>query len=101
MSAAPSSPGGTPSPDAAPPATRPHVRVVRGAPDDVELAALVAGLVAAASEAGTLLGSMGHGHANPAAVKNAMYDVITAHFNGEYDSRQAAEELVNAVEGAQ
>lgn len=55
----------------------------------------------AASEAGTLLGSMGHGHANPAAVKNAMYDVITAHFNGEYDSRQAAEELVNAVEGAQ
>lgn len=53
MSAAPSSPGGTPSPDAAPPATRPHVRVVRGAPDDVELAALVAGLVAAASEAGT------------------------------------------------
>ena len=40
-------------------------------------------------------------HANPAAVKNAMYDVITAHFNGEYDSQQAAEELVNAVEGAQ
>lgn len=26
---------------------RPHVQVVRGAPDDVELAALVAGLVAA------------------------------------------------------
>lgn len=55
----------------------------------------------AASEAGTLLGSMAHGHANPAAVKNAMYDVITAHFNGEYDSKQAAEELANAVEGAQ
>ena len=55
----------------------------------------------AASEAGTLLGSMGHGHANPAAVKNAMYDVITAHFNGEYDSATAAEELAAAVEGAQ
>ena len=55
----------------------------------------------AASEAGTLLGSMGHGHANPAAVKNAMYDVITAHFNGEYDSKQAAEELANAVAAAQ
>ena len=55
----------------------------------------------AASEAGTLLGSMGHGHANPAAVKNAMYDVITAHFNGEYDSKQAAEELAAAVEAAQ
>lgn len=54
----------------------------------------------AAAEKGTLLGSMGHGHANPAAVKNAMYDVITAHFNGEYDSKQAAEELVNAVEAA-
>ncbi|WP_255471046.1 ABC transporter substrate-binding protein [Paracoccus sp. M683] len=57
--------------------------------------------LAAAAEAGTLLGSMGHGHANPAAVKNAMYDVITAHFNGEYDSATAAEELVAAVEAAQ
>jgi len=33
------------APDAAP---APHVQVVRGTPDDVELAALVAGLVAAA-----------------------------------------------------
>ena len=40
-------------------------------------------------------------HANPAAVKNAIYDVVTAHFNGEYDSKKAAEELVAAVEGAQ
>ncbi|MFV0293712.1 MAG: ABC transporter substrate-binding protein [Paracoccus sp. (in: a-proteobacteria)] len=56
--------------------------------------------LAAAAEAGTLLGSMGHGHANPAAVKNAMYDIITAHFNGEYDSAQAAEEMLNAVESA-
>lgn len=57
--------------------------------------------LAAASEAGTLLGSMAHGHANPAAVKNAIYDVVTAHFNGEYDSTQAAEELASAVEAAQ
>ena len=57
--------------------------------------------LAAASESGALLGSMGHGHANPASVKNAMYDVITAHFNGEYDSAAAAEEMVNAVEAAQ
>lgn len=46
---------GTPAPGAAQPVDargtgRPHVRVVRGAPDDVELAALVAGLVAAASD---------------------------------------------------
>jgi glucose/mannose transport system substrate-binding protein len=51
-----------------------------------------------AAEQGTLFGSMAHGHANPAAVKNAMYDVITAHFNGEYDAQTAAEELVTAVE---
>jgi glucose/mannose transport system substrate-binding protein len=52
----------------------------------------------AASASGNLFGSMAHGHANPASVKNAMYDVITAQFNGEYDSAQAVEELVSAVE---
>ena len=45
--------------------------------------------LAAASESGNLFGSMAHGHANPASIKNAMYDVITAHFNGEYDSETA------------
>ncbi len=53
--------------------------------------------LAAAASSGNLLGSMAHGHANPAGVKNAMYDVITAHFNGEYDSETAVEELVDAV----
>jgi len=57
--------------------------------------------LAAANEAGTLFGSFAHGHASPAAVKNAIYDVVTAHFNGEYDSETAVEELVFAVEGAQ
>lgn len=57
--------------------------------------------LAAASENGTLVGSIAHGHANRAAVKNAIYDVVTAHFNGEYDAVKAAEELVNAVEAAQ
>jgi glucose/mannose transport system substrate-binding protein len=57
--------------------------------------------LAAASESGNLFGSMAHGHANPAAVKNAMYDVITAQFNGEYDSATAVTELVSAVEIAQ
>ncbi|MGI9488490.1 MAG: ABC transporter substrate-binding protein [Geminicoccaceae bacterium] len=56
--------------------------------------------LAEANEKGTLFGSMAHGHAAPAAVKNAVYDVVTAHFNGEYDSATAVEELVNAVEGA-
>ncbi len=54
--------------------------------------------LAEASENGTLFGSMAHGHANRASVKNAMYDVITAHFNGEYDSETAVEEMVTAVE---
>jgi glucose/mannose transport system substrate-binding protein len=57
--------------------------------------------LAEANANGTLLGSMAHGHAAPAAVKQAMYDVITAHFNGEYDAAQAAEELANAVASAQ
>ncbi|KZB60129.1 sugar ABC transporter substrate-binding protein [Thalassospira profundimaris] len=57
--------------------------------------------LAAANKKGTLFGSMAHGHSVPAGVKNAMYDVITAHFNGEYDAETAVEELVNAVESAQ
>jgi glucose/mannose transport system substrate-binding protein len=57
--------------------------------------------LAEANANGMLFGSMAHGHANPAAVKNAMYDVVTAHFNGEYDAETAAAELVTAVEIAQ
>lgn len=53
--------------------------------------------LAAAASSGNLFGSMAHGHASPAAVKNAIYDVVTAHFNGEYDSGTAVEELVDAV----
>lgn len=54
--------------------------------------------LAAAASSGNLFGSMAHGHANPASIKNAIYDVITAHFNGEYDSETAVLELVDAVE---
>ena len=56
--------------------------------------------LAEASEKGTLMGSMAHGHAAPAAVKNAVYDVVTKHFNGELDSEAAVKELVTAVEAA-
>ncbi|PSL19340.1 ABC transporter substrate-binding protein [Shimia abyssi] len=56
--------------------------------------------LADANANGRLHGSAAHGHANPAAVKNAIYDVVTAHFNGEFDSATAAEEMVNAVESA-
>ncbi|MEM7258818.1 MAG: ABC transporter substrate-binding protein [Pseudomonadota bacterium] len=53
--------------------------------------------LAAAASSGNLFGSMAHGHANPAGIKNAIYDVVTAHFNGEYDSETAVMELVDAV----
>jgi glucose/mannose transport system substrate-binding protein len=56
--------------------------------------------LAEASTKGTLVGSIAHGHANKAAVKNAIYDVVTAHFNGEYDAATAAANLVSAVEAA-
>jgi glucose/mannose transport system substrate-binding protein len=55
----------------------------------------------AASASGNLFGSMAHGHANPASVKNAMYDVITAEFNGEFDAETATGEMVSAVELSQ
>ena len=54
--------------------------------------------LAAAAGSGNLFGSMAHGHSAPASVKNAIYDVITAHFNGEYDAATAASELQSAVE---
>ena len=44
---------------------------------------------------------MAHGHANRASVKNAFYDVITAHFNGEFDAETAVDELVTAISIAQ
>ena len=58
--------------------------------------------LAEANSAGKLFGSMAHGHAAPAAVKNATYDVITAAFNGEYaDGATAAAALAEAVAAAQ
>lgn len=56
--------------------------------------------LAEANANGSLFGSMAHGHAVPAGIKNAIYDVVTAHFNGEYDAETAAQELVKAVEAA-
>ncbi|HRW15050.1 MAG: carbohydrate ABC transporter substrate-binding protein [Rhodobacteraceae bacterium] len=55
----------------------------------------------AANDSGNLFGSMAHGYAVPAAVKNAIFDVVTAQLNGEYDSETAVSELVSAVEISQ
>lgn len=58
--------------------------------------------LAEANTSGKLFGSMAHGHAAPASVKNALYDVVTAAFNGEYaDGAAAATALAAAVAAAQ
>ena len=54
--------------------------------------------LAEANTANSLFGSMAHGHAAPAAIKNAVYDVVTQHFNGELSSEEAAQELANSIE---
>lgn len=56
--------------------------------------------LAEANTNGSLFGSMAHGHANPASVKNAIYDVVTRQFNGELSSEEAVTELKAAVEAA-
>ncbi|WP_198082707.1 ABC transporter substrate-binding protein [Variovorax sp. E3] len=53
--------------------------------------------VAEASQAHTLVGSMAHGHAVPASIKNAFYDVITRHFNGQIDDKKAVAALASAA----
>jgi glucose/mannose transport system substrate-binding protein len=56
--------------------------------------------LAEANKAGTLYGSMAHGYAVPAAIKNAIYDVVTREFNGDLTSDAAVKELVSAVDAA-
>jgi glucose/mannose transport system substrate-binding protein len=53
--------------------------------------------LAEASSKNTLVGSIAHGHAVPASIKNAFYDVITRHFNGQIDNKKAVAELVSAA----
>ena len=53
--------------------------------------------LAEANKNNTLVGSMAHGHAMPASIKNAFYDVITRHFNGQLDDKKAAAALAAAA----
>lgn len=53
--------------------------------------------LAEANTKGTLVGSMAHGHAVPASIKNAFYDVITEHFNGKINSDAAVKAMVAAA----
>ncbi|MDE2396300.1 MAG: carbohydrate ABC transporter substrate-binding protein [Burkholderiales bacterium] len=54
--------------------------------------------LAEANRNNTLVGSIAHGHAVPAAIKNAFYDVITRHFNGQIDDKKAVAEMVSAAQ---
>lgn len=50
-----------------------------------------------ANKSDQLVGSMAHGHAVPASIKNAFYDVITRQFNGQIDAKKAAVEMASAA----
>lgn len=53
--------------------------------------------LAEANKSNRLVGSMAHGHAVPASIKNAFYDVITRQFNGQIDAKKAAAEMASAA----
>jgi glucose/mannose transport system substrate-binding protein len=57
--------------------------------------------LAEAAESGGLAGSLAHGHAQPSAVKEAIFDVVTQHLNGQLTTDQALERLPQAVAAAQ
>ena len=56
--------------------------------------------LAEASPKGTLMGSLAHGYAQPAAIKEAMLDVITQHLNGQLTTDAALKRLPEAVAAA-
>lgn len=53
-----------------------------------------------AVSSGTLLGSLAHGHAEPAGIQRAMFDVVTQHFNSDMSSKDAVAALVTAISAA-
>jgi glucose/mannose transport system substrate-binding protein len=53
-----------------------------------------------ATAKGSLMGSMAHGHAAGESVKGAVYDVVTAFFNSDESSADAAKKLADAVANA-
>ncbi len=57
--------------------------------------------LAEAAASGNLAGSLAHGHAQPSSVKEAVFDVVTQHLNGQINTDQALERLPQAVAAAQ
>jgi glucose/mannose transport system substrate-binding protein len=54
----------------------------------------------AAESAGTLMGSLAHGHAEPAAIQRAIFDVVTQHFNSDMSSKDAVAALLKSIQAA-
>jgi glucose/mannose transport system substrate-binding protein len=57
--------------------------------------------IKAAEAAGTLMGSLAHGHGQPSAVQAAYIDVVTEHFNSDMSSDEAVTKMAAAVADAQ
>ncbi|MDQ0456341.1 ABC transporter substrate-binding protein [Rhizobium paknamense] len=53
-----------------------------------------------AEASGTMMGSLAHGHAEPAAIQRAIFDVVTQHFNSDMSSADAVAALVKAIDAA-
>jgi glucose/mannose transport system substrate-binding protein len=53
-----------------------------------------------AEAAGTLMGSLAHGHAEPSGIQRAMFDVVTQHFNSDMSSKDAVAALIKSVNAA-
>ncbi|MGE7065145.1 ABC transporter substrate-binding protein [Agrobacterium tumefaciens] len=49
---------------------------------------------------GTMVGSLAHGYGQPAAIKEAVFDVVTQHLNGQITTDEALERLPKAVAAA-
>ncbi|MTH77935.1 ABC transporter substrate-binding protein [Paracoccus aestuariivivens] len=56
--------------------------------------------LAEAATSGTLAGSLAHGHAQPSAVKEAIFDVVTQQLNGQITTDEALKRLPEAVAAA-
>ncbi|MBD9527003.1 ABC transporter substrate-binding protein [Paracoccus sp. PAR01] len=56
--------------------------------------------LAEAAAGGTLAGSLAHGHGQPGAVKEAIFDVVTQHLNGQISTDEALKRLPEAVASA-
>jgi glucose/mannose transport system substrate-binding protein len=53
-----------------------------------------------AEKAGTLMGSLAHGHAEPASIQRAIFDVVTQHFNSDMSSKDAVSALISSIQAA-